>query len=91
MTSTQELNGTMERLSPADYVASLRDVLHLNKNLCIARHMHKLDKVGNAQRLRYHSSQDAMQRGWGGQRRCIDVWPVDLQKPAETGLGWDNR
>ncbi|GMS84358.1 hypothetical protein PENTCL1PPCAC_6533, partial [Pristionchus entomophagus] len=29
-------------------------------------------------------------RGWNGQRRCIDVWPVDLAKPGETGLGWDN-
>lgn len=31
-----------------------------------------------------------MARGWNGQKRYIDVWPVDLQKPVETGLGWDN-
>ncbi|KAF8363122.1 hypothetical protein PRIPAC_90045 [Pristionchus pacificus] len=73
----RELNGVLERLHPMEYVACMRDILHMNKNLCIARHMHKLDK-------------DAISRGWNGQRRCIDVWPVDLAKPGETGLGWDN-
>ena len=41
----QELNGTLDRMSAEEYVACLRDILHMNKNLCIARHMHKLDKV----------------------------------------------
>ncbi|CAJ0919713.1 unnamed protein product, partial [Mesorhabditis belari] len=72
-----ELNGNMERIGSVDYVNALKDVLHMTKNLCVARHFYKLDK-------------EALARGWNGQKRFIDVWPVDLQKPGETGLGWDN-
>ncbi|CAJ0560726.1 unnamed protein product, partial [Mesorhabditis spiculigera] len=72
-----ELNGNMERIGGVDYVNALKDVLHMTKNLCVARHFYKLDK-------------EALSRGWNGQKRFIDVWPVDLQKPGETGLGWDN-
>lgn len=74
----KELDGNLERLTPVDYVNVLKDVLHMTKNLCVARHFSKLDK-------------EALARGWNGQKRYIDVWPVDLQKPQETGLGWDNR
>ncbi|CAB3404633.1 unnamed protein product [Caenorhabditis bovis] len=73
----RELDGNLERLSTEDYVHVLKDVIHMTKNLCLARHFSKLDK-------------EALQRGWNGQKRYIDVWPVDLQKPVETGLGWDN-
>ncbi|CCD72774.1 Solute carrier family 12 member 9 [Caenorhabditis elegans] len=73
----KELDGNLERLTPVDYVNVLKDVLHMTKNLCVARHFSKLDK-------------EALARGWNGQKRYIDVWPVDLQKPQETGLGWDN-
>ncbi|CAI5442281.1 unnamed protein product [Caenorhabditis angaria] len=73
----RELDGNLERLSSTDYVNVLKDVLHMTKNLCVARHFSKLDK-------------EALQRGWNGQKKFIDVWPVDLQKPVETGLGWDN-
>uniref|UniRef100_A0A8R1HLF9 Solute carrier family 12 member 9 n=1 Tax=Caenorhabditis japonica TaxID=281687 RepID=A0A8R1HLF9_CAEJA len=73
----KELDGNLERLNPVDYVNVLKDVLHMTKNLCVARHFSKLDK-------------EALARGWNGQKRYIDVWPVDLQKPQETGLGWDN-
>ncbi|PIC49677.1 hypothetical protein B9Z55_008207 [Caenorhabditis nigoni] len=73
----KELDGNLERLAPVDYVNVLKDVLHMTKNLCVARHFSKLDK-------------EALSRGWNGQKRYIDVWPVDLQKPQETGLGWDN-
>ncbi|KHJ96872.1 hypothetical protein OESDEN_03153 [Oesophagostomum dentatum] len=72
----KELNGNLERLTPVDYVNVLKDVLHMTKSLCVARHFHKMDK-------------EALARGWS-QKRFIDVWPVDLQKPVETGLGWDN-
>ncbi|KIH43694.1 hypothetical protein ANCDUO_26295, partial [Ancylostoma duodenale] len=71
-----ELNGNLERLTPVDYVNVLKDVLHMTKSLCVARHFHKMDK-------------EALSRGWN-QKRYIDVWPVDLQRPVETGLGWDN-
>lgn len=37
-----------------------------------------------------HFFQEALARGWNGGKRYIDVWPVDLQKPVETGLGFDN-
>ncbi|PAV73077.1 hypothetical protein WR25_03137 isoform G [Diploscapter pachys] len=73
----RELNGNIERLTNLDYVNILNDVIHMNKNLCISRHFHKLDK-------------EALARGWNGGKRYIDVWPVDLQKPVETGLGFDN-
>ncbi|CAI4226409.1 unnamed protein product [Auanema sp. JU1783] len=73
----RELNGNRERLTASEYVNVLLGVLHVNKNLCVARHFQKLDK-------------DNLIRGWNGQKRFIDVWPVDLQKPVETGLGWDN-
>ncbi|CAD6192476.1 unnamed protein product [Caenorhabditis auriculariae] len=73
----KELDGNLERLSSEEYVLVLKDVLHMTKNLCIARHFQKMDK-------------EALARGWNGQKRYIDVWPVDLQKPVEAGLGWDN-
>lgn len=73
----KELHGSHQRLSAIDYVNVLRDVLHMTKNLCVARHFNKMDK-------------EALSRGWNGQKKFIDVWPVDLQKPVETGLGWDN-
>ncbi|WKX96227.1 hypothetical protein Q1695_012573 [Nippostrongylus brasiliensis] len=72
----KELNGNLERLTSAEYVSVLRDVLHMTKSLCVARHFHKMDK-------------EALTQAWN-QKRYIDVWPVDLQRPVETGLGWDN-
>uniref|UniRef100_A0A0N5ALN1 Solute carrier family 12 member 9 n=1 Tax=Syphacia muris TaxID=451379 RepID=A0A0N5ALN1_9BILA len=71
-----ELNGNCERLSSEEYVHILNDVLHVNKNLCVARHFHRLDKESL--------------KTWNGEKRTIDVWPVCLQKPGETGLGWGN-
>ncbi|KHN86584.1 Solute carrier family 12 member 9 [Toxocara canis] len=72
----RELNGSCERLSNEEYVHILNDVLHINKNLCVARHFHRLDKESL--------------RTWNGQKKFIDVWPVYMQKPGETGLGWGN-
>ncbi|KAK6029775.1 amino acid permease [Ostertagia ostertagi] len=72
----KELNGNMERLSSSEYVNVLKDVLHMTKSLCVARHFHKMDK-------------ESLSQNWN-QKRYIDVWPVDLQRPVETGLGWDN-
>ncbi|KAJ1349408.1 hypothetical protein KIN20_004970 [Parelaphostrongylus tenuis] len=72
----KELSGNLERLTSSDYVNVLKDVLHMTKSLCVARHFHKLDK-------------EALSQSWN-QKRFIDVWPVDLQRPVETGLGWDN-
>lgn len=72
----KELNGNLERLTSAEYVNVLRDVLHMTKSLCVARHFHKMDK-------------ESLSQSWN-QKRYIDVWPVDLQRPVETGLGWDN-
>ncbi|EPB74277.1 amino acid permease [Ancylostoma ceylanicum] len=88
----KELNGNLERLTPVDYVNVLKDVLHMTKSLCVARHFHKMDK--NQQLLgavfkKGNILQEALSRGWN-QKRYIDVWPVDLQRPVETGLGWDN-
>uniref|UniRef100_A0A0M3I453 Solute carrier family 12 member 9 n=1 Tax=Ascaris lumbricoides TaxID=6252 RepID=A0A0M3I453_ASCLU len=72
----RELNGSCERLTNEEYVRILNDVLHINKSLCIARHFHRLDKESL--------------RTWNGQKKFIDVWPVYMQKPGETGLGWGN-
>ncbi|VDD95801.1 unnamed protein product [Enterobius vermicularis] len=72
----RELNGSCERLSSEEYVCILNDILHVNKNLCVARHFHRLDKESL--------------RTWNSDKRTIDVWPVCLQKPGETGLGWGN-
>lgn len=40
----QELNGSCERLSGEEYVRILNDVIHINKNLCVARYFSRLDK-----------------------------------------------
>uniref|UniRef100_A0A158P8J2 Solute carrier family 12 member 9 n=1 Tax=Angiostrongylus cantonensis TaxID=6313 RepID=A0A158P8J2_ANGCA len=72
----KELSGNLERLTPSEYVNVLKDVLYMTKSLCVARHFHKHDK-------------ESLSQSWN-QKRFIDVWPVDLQKPVETGLGWDN-
>ncbi|VDN89047.1 unnamed protein product [Brugia pahangi] len=72
----REPNGFYERLDSEEYVRILNDVIHINKNLCIARYFNHLDK-------------DAP-RGWNGKKKFIDVWPVFIQKPGETGLGWGN-
>ncbi|VDK69548.1 unnamed protein product [Anisakis simplex] len=72
-----EMNGSCERLTNEEYVHILNDVLHINKSLCVARHFHRLDKE--------------TLRTWNGQKKFIDVWPVCMQKPGETGLGWGQR
>ncbi|VDK19441.1 unnamed protein product [Anisakis simplex] len=73
----REMNGSCERLTNEEYVHILNDVLHINKSLCVARHFHRLDKE--------------TLRTWNGQKKFIDVWPVCMQKPGETGLGWGQR
>ncbi|TMS32647.1 hypothetical protein L596_000462 [Steinernema carpocapsae] len=71
-----ELHGNpTERLDSEEYVSILKDALHLNKNLCVARHFTFFDKDMVLKNLN---------------KRYIDVWPVDLLKPDQTGLGWDN-
>ncbi|KAK0393915.1 hypothetical protein QR680_000467 [Steinernema hermaphroditum] len=71
-----ELHGNpSERLNDEEYVSVLKDTLHLNKNLCVARHFTFFDKDMVLKNLN---------------KRYIDVWPVDLMKPDQTGLGWDN-
>ncbi|VDM97091.1 unnamed protein product [Thelazia callipaeda] len=72
----RELNGSCDRLSSEEYVRILNDVIHLNKNLCITRYFNRLDRD--------------VPRVWNGPKKFIDVWPVFLQKPCETGLGWGN-
>ncbi|VDM18914.1 unnamed protein product [Wuchereria bancrofti] len=72
----REPNGLYERLDSEEYVRILNDVIHINKNLCIARYFNHLDKD--------------VPRGWNGKKKFIDVWPVFIQKPGETGLGWGN-
>ncbi|OZC11248.1 amino acid permease [Onchocerca flexuosa] len=72
----REPNGSHERLNSEEYVRILNDVIHLNKNLCVARYFNRLNKD--------------VPRGWNGQKKFIDVWPVFIQKPSETGLGWGN-
>ncbi|VDK82447.1 unnamed protein product [Onchocerca ochengi] len=71
-----EPNNSRERLNNEEYVRILNDVIHLNKNLCVARYFNRLNKD--------------VPRGWNGQKKFIDVWPVFIQKPSETGLGWGN-
>ncbi|VBB26130.1 unnamed protein product [Acanthocheilonema viteae] len=72
----REPNNSHERLNSEEYVRILNDVIHINKNLCVARYFNHLDKD--------------VPRGWNGQKKFIDVWPVFIQKPGETGLGWGN-
>ncbi|CAG9529538.1 unnamed protein product [Cercopithifilaria johnstoni] len=72
----REPNSSHERLDSEEYVRILNDVIHINKNLCVARYFNHLDKD--------------VPRGWNGQKKFIDVWPVFIQKPGETGLGWSN-
>ncbi|EJD75313.1 amino acid permease [Loa loa] len=72
----REPNSSHERLDSEEYVRILNDVIHINKNLCVARYFNHLYKD--------------IPRGWIGQKKFIDVWPVFIQKPSETGLGWGN-
>uniref|UniRef100_A0A158Q487 Solute carrier family 12 member 9 n=1 Tax=Dracunculus medinensis TaxID=318479 RepID=A0A158Q487_DRAME len=72
----REPNNSSERLSNEEYLRILNDILHVNKNLCVARHFSRLDKESL--------------RTWSGEKKYIDVWPVCIQKPGESGLGWGN-
>uniref|UniRef100_A0A914XSC4 SLC12A transporter C-terminal domain-containing protein n=1 Tax=Plectus sambesii TaxID=2011161 RepID=A0A914XSC4_9BILA len=74
----QEMNEAGEHLSTVEYVHIVRDVLKLHKNICIARHFHRLDKEA------------LFRNSASGHRKYVDVWPVDMLKPGETGWGWDN-
>lgn len=49
--SFQEPNNSSERLSNEEYLRILNDILHVNKNLCVARHFSRLDKES----LRYYA------------------------------------
>lgn len=67
--SDLRLIGGHRGLSPFDYVRVLRDILRMNKNLCIARNFQNFEKLG-------------VFRARGTQ--YIDVWPVDIVRPDAT-------
>lgn len=50
------------------YVGMINDVIKLQKNLCICRHFHKLDKIAVTKT---------------GQFKHIDVWPINLFTPDD--------
>uniref|UniRef100_A0A915KWR9 Solute carrier family 12 member 9 n=1 Tax=Romanomermis culicivorax TaxID=13658 RepID=A0A915KWR9_ROMCU len=68
------------KVSAVEYVHIIADVLRMNKNICLARHFHKLDK----ETLFGKSSLSP------DQERFIDVWPVDLIRPQNASTSWDN-
>uniref|UniRef100_A0AC35U591 Solute carrier family 12 member 9 n=1 Tax=Rhabditophanes sp. KR3021 TaxID=114890 RepID=A0AC35U591_9BILA len=73
--TTQQHNNQNSRLSTDEYVAILRDIVSLNKNMCIARHFNRFDR-------------DMLLRG--GLKKYIDVWPSHLFRPDESNIRWDN-
>ncbi|XP_077864802.1 solute carrier family 12 member 9-like, partial [Saccoglossus kowalevskii] len=62
--------GMKKTLSPEEYVLLIQDSIKLQKNLCLARYFHDLD------RDRIHNSK---------QKKFIDVWPVNFFKPETAG------
>ncbi|KAK6009556.1 hypothetical protein OSTOST_25506 [Ostertagia ostertagi] len=80
----KELNGNMERLSSSEYVNVLKDVLHMTKSLCVARHFHKMDKISNVHIL--------LMVGITFSKLEPERYMTcaSTQRPVETGLGWDN-
>lgn len=53
-------------LSPREYVAIVSDVLKTQKNICLCRHFHKLEKNG---------------LGKNSNIRYIDIWPLNFFNP----------
>lgn len=58
---------TQSTLQPYEYVQMMRDVLRMNKNLCLCRNFSKLKKDNRSVRS----------------KRYIDVWPVNFLNPGE--------
>ncbi|XP_057670991.1 solute carrier family 12 member 9 [Diorhabda carinulata] len=58
---------TQSNLQPREYVLMMRDVLRMNKNLCLCRNFVKLKKDNRSVRS----------------KRYIDVWPVNFLNPGE--------
>ncbi|KAJ8946245.1 hypothetical protein NQ318_004614, partial [Aromia moschata] len=54
-------------LQPLEYVQMMRDVLRMNKNLCLCRNFSTLKKDSKSVRS----------------KRYIDVWPIDFLNPGE--------
>lgn len=54
-------------LKPLEYVQMMRDVLRINKNLCLCRNFFKLKKDSKSVR----------------RKQYIDVWPVNFLNPGE--------
>jgi potassium/chloride transporter 9 len=57
---------TQKHLTPSEYVMMIRDSLKMQKNVCLCRNFHALDKK------QIQSSQTPY---------FIDVWPVNLFQP----------
>lgn len=53
-------------MTPEEYVAVICDVLRMNKNVCLCRHFHRLDKhmIVKSNHIHY-----------------IDVWPINVFDP----------
>uniref|UniRef100_A0A5S6Q9U5 Solute carrier family 12 member 9 n=1 Tax=Trichuris muris TaxID=70415 RepID=A0A5S6Q9U5_TRIMR len=67
--------GGGRHLSAVDYVRLVNDILRMNKNIVLARHFQLLDKENLLKTSGY---------------KCVDVWPVDLVRPQNASVTWDN-
>lgn len=62
----QEPNSSHERLDSEEYVRILNDVIHVNKNLCVARYFNHLDKdlprfvINNFLKIMFGSSESVV-------------------------------
>lgn len=63
-------NGEKKAMFPGEFVQIIWDgIFCMQKNMCLARHFHKLDKK-------------ALMRK--GRRKCVDLWPINFFNPKSV-------
>ncbi|KAL7643016.1 UNVERIFIED_CONTAM: hypothetical protein RMT77_006305 [Armadillidium vulgare] len=61
-----------QNLHATEFVAMIKDILNMGKNVCVCRHFHLLDKEALLTKARSKS--------------FIDIWPMDFFNPDETNV-----
>lgn len=70
-------------IEPCDYVATIEDLLHMNKSVGVGFGFDRLETVEASQEeyQKYHRSH---QRPPRKERRYIDVWPIQVASPGDN-------
>ena len=73
------VDASTPKLSAEDYVGIIQDCLKLQKNIGLCRNFQQLDRTEVF-------SSELKFRVRAGRKRYLDVWPVNLLRPADTDV-----